>query len=96
MSSAAKAYDVTYHIGGTARSADLTYSNAGGDTEQQNDKAVPWLTSFTGHGGQFLYVSAQNQGETGTITCEIILNGAVVKSAQSNGAYAIASCSGKL
>jgi hypothetical protein len=91
-----KAYDVTYHISGTARTADLTYQNAGSNTEQQNDEVVPWIKSFTGHGGQFLYVSAQNQGATGTITCKIILDGVVVKSSESSGAYAIASCSGKI
>lgn len=93
---AQKEHGVIYRIGGTARSVDLTYTNAGGGTEQQNDKSVPWNNSFAAHGGQFLYVSAQNQGENGDVTCEIVLNGVVVKSSKSSGAYAIASCSGRI
>lgn len=93
---ATKVYMISYRIGGTARTVDLTYNNAGGDTEQQNDKSVPWNSGFSAHPGQFLYVSAQNQGESGTVTCEITLNGAVVKSSQSSGAYSIATCSGKV
>jgi hypothetical protein len=52
--------------------------------------------SFAAADGQFVYVSTQNKGETGTITCNIVLDGVVVKTSTSEGAYKIASCSGRL
>lgn len=88
-------YRVEYQVQGTARGASLTYQNAGGSSEQR-DVAVPWDMDFVATPGQFLYVSAQNKGETGTITCNILLNGVVVKTSTSQGAYKIASCSGRI
>jgi Mycobacterium membrane protein len=88
-------YTVQYQVQGTAKGASLTYQNAGGDTEQK-DVSVPWAVSLTMREGHFVYVLAQNKGETGTITCKILLDGVVVKTAESSGAYKIASCSGKL
>jgi len=43
-----------------------------------------------------VYISAQNQGETGTISCEINVDGVPAVSNSSSGAYAIVSCSGTL
>lgn len=93
--SSGSAYHITYRISGTAPSASLTYQNAGGDTEQK-DVRVPWNVSFDARAGQFVYLSAQNKGEYGTIICEILLNGTQVKTSTSEGAYKIASCSGRL
>jgi hypothetical protein len=93
---ATKAYNVAYRIGGSARAVNLTYQNASGGTEQQSDMPLPWNIVLTAQAGQFVYISAQNQGRSGNVTCEIVLDGVVVKSSQSSGAYSIASCSGKL
>jgi hypothetical protein len=40
-----------------------------------------------------LYVSAQNLGESGSVTVTIYLNGAVVGKSTSSGAYVIADAS---
>jgi hypothetical protein len=95
--------EIVYYVEGTAEGADITYQNAQGNTAQGNGLAVPLRneeTGFTGlHIGQvscgsFVYISAQNTGESGTIECEIKSDGEVIESAESSGEYAIAACSG--
>jgi hypothetical protein len=86
---------VTYRMTGTAYSASLTYQNASGGTEQK-DARLPWEWSFAAVNGQFVYISGQNRGTAGAVTCAILLDGAIVKTSTSDGAYKIASCSGKL
>lgn len=88
-------YEITYRIEGTAKSVSLTYQNEQGGTEQQN-ALVPWKKTYTMQPGDFAYVSAQNNGESGTVICVIELNGKEVKRSTSSGAYTIASCSGGL
>jgi hypothetical protein len=84
---------VTYKIGGTARKADLTYSTVSGQ-EQQGDARLPWTKTFKVKKADFttLDVSAQNKAETGTVTCEIDVDGKKVKEAKSSGQYAVVSC----
>jgi hypothetical protein len=88
-------FSITYRVTGTTGSADLTYQNAQGGTEQANVKP-PWESKFTATSGATLYLSAQNQWDAGSITCEILVDGAVVQTSTSNGGYKIASCSGRL
>jgi hypothetical protein len=54
---------------------------------------LPWEMSFDAKGGSFLYVSAQNQSASGSVTCEILLDDESRTSSTSNGAYVIAECS---
>jgi hypothetical protein len=89
-------FSVTYKISGTARSASLTYTNASGGIEQKEAVRLPWEQSFSARSGQFVSISAQNQGSSGTVTCEILLNGVVVKQSTSTGAYTIAACNGSV
>ncbi|MFO7169889.1 MAG: MmpS family transport accessory protein [Chloroflexota bacterium] len=93
-SRSAASYSVTYKISGTARAASLTYTNASGGIEQKEAVSVPWQQSFSARRGQFVSISAQNQGRSGSITCEILIDGVSVKKSTSEGAYRIASCSG--
>jgi hypothetical protein len=92
--------EVVYELGGTARSADITYTGTGGSTEQQNGVDVPLTTKTGATGlrvrldrGDFAYLSAQNKG-TGSITCIIRAGATVIDQATSHGEFAIASCSG--
>ena len=85
-------YVVTYRVTGDIARASLTYETAEG-TEQRTVN-VPWEMKFTAERGQFLYLSAQNEEDRGTITAEILLGGEEWKKATSDGAYAIASVSG--
>lgn len=86
-------YDVTYRVDGTGR-ASLTYSNASGGTEQQ-DVDLPWEKKLNVTSGEFLYVSAQNKEERGTIVATIYVNGRIVKDAVSSGGYTIATASAR-
>jgi hypothetical protein len=95
-SRAAAGYSVTYKISGTARAASLTYTNASGGIEQKEAAPVPWQQSFNARRGQFVSISAQNEGRSGSVTCEILVDGVSVKKSTSEGAYRIASCSGSI
>lgn len=89
--------DVTYYVEGSAGTASLTMATPSG-TEQAT-VALPLINTRgeigVGHRasrGEFLYISAQNQDESGTVTCRITLDGVVVSENTSSGAYGIASC----
>jgi hypothetical protein len=88
-------HSVMYKVYGTTTSASLTYQNAQGGTEQK-DVRLPWQLSLTGRNGQFVYISAQNNMESGSVACEIFLDGVSVKQSSSNGAYKIATCDGRI
>lgn len=110
--SVATGHTVTYKVEGTTNMASITYSNSQGDTSQQSDIDVPirrkdtstWSQSDGGYGirlngmesGDFLYISAQNSKDSGSITCIIEVDGIVVKTNTSRGGYTIATCSGRL
>jgi hypothetical protein len=91
--SAPTTYRVTYKVTGTASRASLTYENEQGGTEQTEIR-IPWQESMTVKRGAFLYLSAQNEGESGSVTCEIWVDNVKWKESTSSGAYVIASCSG--
>lgn len=86
-------YRVTYKVTGTASRASLTYENEQGGTEQTK-VGIPWQQSMSVKRGAFLYLSVQNEGKIGSITCEIWVDGVKWKESTSSGAYVIASCSG--
>jgi uncharacterized repeat protein (TIGR02543 family) len=82
--------EVEYKITGTASQVDVTLNNATGGTEQYDNVSVPHSYSFDTFSDWFLYISAQNQGEYGSVTVTIYLNGEVVATSTSSGAYVIA------
>lgn len=84
---------VTYEVTGKETiGAALTYTNENGSTEQRT-AGVPWTKRFPVKTGQFLYLSAQNASEGGTITVQINIDGIPAKTATSFGEAAIASAS---
>jgi hypothetical protein len=84
-SSAAAAQTVTYVVTGSA--ADVTY----GPTGSESSGAVPM--SVTKPLGTPLYYSiyAQLQG-SGTVSCQILVDGKVISQSTASGGYTIASC----
>ena len=56
-----------------------------------NDQLVDDM--FTSHDGRFLYVSAQNQNNSGSVTTKIYVDGKQKKESTSSGAYVIATSS---
>lgn len=89
---------VSYSISGDGTTAaSLTYANATGGTEQKTvtlPTTVPTSGTYSIPPGQFLYISAQNQSSSGSVTVKIMINGNVWKQSTSSGAYAIATASG--
>jgi len=87
---------VIYKVTGSASRVDVTYENEDGGTSQESNVSVPWSYSFEANYDTFVYISAQNQGESGTVTLTIYINGGKWKTSTSSGAYCIATASGIL
>ncbi len=88
--------DVEYTAVCSSGTVDLTIENRDGGTSQFSDVPTPWSYSFTGEVDDFVYVSAQNNQDNGTVTVKIIVDGDTFKSSISSGAYVIASAYGSL
>lgn len=89
-------YEIEYKISGTATSVDVTLNNSNGGTEQYDNVSVPHTYSYKNFNDDFVYISAQNQGESGSVTVKIYHRGALFKSSTSSGAYVIATASGSI
>lgn len=89
-------YEVKYSVTGTAKSVNITMTNSNGDTSQFSKVAVPWERSFRGVAGDFVYISAQNNGEEGTVITTIYKNEEIFKTSKSSGGYVISTSSGSL
>lgn len=89
---------VTYQLTGSARAADLTYTDASGNIQQMGNIGVPMRPSidFGAPSGSFVQFSAQNAGEGGALDCAILADGVTVNTGHSSGGYAIVSCSARL
>ncbi len=91
---------VEYKVTCTTGLVDLTIENASGGTSQFDDMATPWSYSFEvnnpEYGYFFVYVSAQNQQSSGTVTAQIYVNNSLYKTSTSTGAYVIATASGSV
>lgn len=94
-SAAPTSHAVTYAVAGTTSSASMTYQTPDGSA-QEAGVSVPWSHSFTATEGQFLYISAQNQNDYGTVAVSIKVDGTEVKHSVSSGAYVIADTSDTL
>lgn len=86
---------IEYRVTGTASMVSVTYATAGGGTAQVGTATLPWSTSFKCEkAGDFLYVSAQNRGTTGTVTVTIYKDSASYKTTTSSGSFVIATAEG--
>jgi len=86
--------EVMYEITGSAERVFVTLSNPTGGTEQHDYVYLPYRYAFTSFPESFVYISAQNQGDSGTVTVSIYVNGKRFKTSSSSGAYVIATASG--
>jgi len=84
---------VEYKIRGSATSVFITLSNSTGGTEQYSDVLLPKVYSYSNFSDNFLYISAQNNGSSGTVNVECYYEGVLKDSAHSEGAYVIATAS---
>lgn len=86
--------DIEYVVEGTAKSVFITVATADGGTAQATVN-VPWRSPKNRFNDKaFVYISAQNQGSTGTVIAKILSDGKVIKETVSSGAYVIATASG--
>lgn len=93
--------EVTYQLSGSATTADITYMDSAGQIQQQTGIDVPLHRKSDGGDGliihpahgAFVSISAQNQGDSGDIGCQILYNGMVIRTGHSSGGYAITECS---
>jgi hypothetical protein len=90
------AIDVEYRVSGTAETVDITIENEEGGVSQYADVEIPWIYSGKFDRGAFVYVSAQNQGYSGSVTVEIYQEGRRLRRSESEGAFVIATASGSL
>ena len=83
-------YEVT---GDSGVAQNVTYQVTGGQ-QQDTQVSLPWSKEFTaGTGFQAFVVTAQNAG-SGSISCDIAVDGKIISQQTSNGQYAVVTCSG--
>ncbi|MCK5785717.1 MAG: hypothetical protein KAH54_04055 [Candidatus Sabulitectum sp.] len=87
---------VRYEVTGSAETVNITYENGSGGISQLTGISLPWSHKFSADPDDYVYLFAQNQGETGSITVTIYSDGDVFKRATSEGAFVVASVSGTL
>lgn len=86
-------HEVIYKISGSASSVNITLSNAQGGTEQYSNVVLPFEVKYENFNHWFQYISAQNQGSSGSVTVEIFYRKKLVKKSTSSGSYVIATAS---
>lgn len=88
-------HTVVYKVTGTSKAASVVYSTDGSTaTAQVASTKLPWSKSLQIKGLFPVYqVTAQNgAGQKGTVSCVIMVDGKVTKTATASGAGAIATC----
>lgn len=81
-------YTIMYEVGGTAQSVDIRFENASGGTTHIDPVAPPWRSQpFTATEGEYVYISAWNNGESGSVTVNILVDYKLWKTSTSNGPY---------
>ena len=86
-------YLVVYKVTGTTTQAFVTYANAQGYTERKSIR-VPWETQLGMPPEKFVYLSALNEDDSSSITCEIYVDGKLYQQSTTSDANVIPSCSG--
>lgn len=90
--------EVEYYVSNgevlTSARASVTFSPGPGLTSQAT-ATMPWRQKFKAKDGDFLYVAAQSFQASGRITASIYVDGKLLRTSSSTGAYAIASASAR-
>lgn len=99
MTSCNKVDDVhqySYEVSGTSGDYNVTLEASPSGTEQYSNVGNDWWYKWeqTGNNPRFLYISAQNQNDFGTVIVKIIRDGITIATNSSSGAYVIATSSG--
>jgi hypothetical protein len=86
--------DYKYEVSGTAGDYSITCEGAPSGTVQYSNVGSGWAYTWKHTGTRWLYMSAQNNTDNGTVTVKIIRDGKVVAQQTSSGAYVIATVDG--
>jgi hypothetical protein len=87
--------DYKYEVSGTAGDYSITCEGAPSGTVQYSNVGSGWAYTWKQTGTRWLYMSAQNNTDSGTVTVKIIRNGKVLAQQTSSGAYVIATVDGE-
>jgi hypothetical protein len=87
--------DYKYEVSGTAGDYSITCEGAPSGTVQYSNVGSGWTYTWIQTGKRWLYMSAQNNTDSGTVTVKIIRDGQVVAQQTSSGAYVIATVDGE-
>jgi hypothetical protein len=85
---------LVYRVDGNSNQADITFVNLFGFPVTNSGEPLPWEVSFAVAKGGFVHVSAQRGGGSGDITCTIELDGQVIETNTSTGAFSTCVASG--
>ena len=78
-----------------SRGVDITITNANGDSAQYSNQSNTFYYRFVPRSGQFLYLSAQNQCDSGYVTVRFVQDGVTIRENTSRGGFVIATISGR-
>ena len=84
-----------YEVSGTAGDYSIKCEGAPSGTVQYSNVGSGWAYTWTQTGTRWLYMSAQNNTGSGSVTVKIIRDGEVVAQQTSSGAYVIATVDGE-
>lgn len=89
-------HTVKYSVTGTAPAVTLIYQYGCRGKTQRSNVTLPWEVTFEGQSNDFVYISAVNLGDYGTITVNIYKNGKIFKTETVSGPYETVIASGSL
>lgn len=89
-------YEVKYNVTGSAFRVDITYQDEDGERTQLTNVALPWEYSIEVEEDQEVYISAQNKGETGSVTVTIYRDDVEFRKSTNSGPYMTATAQGTL
>jgi hypothetical protein len=88
---------VSYRVHGSAMNLNLKYRSPDGRTEEKKvllPLDAAWELLFSAREGDSLEVTAQNAGEAGWVTCEIVVEGTAIAARTEEGRAPTVTCKG--
>lgn len=85
--------EIEYEVNGTANKALISYINGDGGTEQVV-MLLPWTRKIKVDENSPIVISAQNQGNTGTVSCSIWVGADRWKYSKTTAPFGVVTCSG--
>lgn len=87
-------FQVEYIVSGSSPLITMTFITADGDAEAWDVRKTPYSRTYQMPGMTPLMLVAENKGQTGTVLCEIKVNGKTVSTGVSSEPEGQASCTG--